>query len=479
MMKKTLLKLFLVLTVLTLGLPTSTALAAEDEPTLFVSVTSIYISDLTSRRTVYTWVWNTGTGTLNWTARSSQSWITTSPTGGSTRTQTDQLAITLDPTTLTAGIPYMGTVIVSGNGGSQTITLNVTRPAGSAGLSVGISTINAADLTGTATTSTLVRNSGTGTLTWTAFSDREWISVTPASGSTTTESDQLAITVDPNTLAPGTPYYGTVTVTSNSGSHSITIQATRLDTTTLAETIPLTVGLSSISVNDLEEPRVIPTSIRNTGDGTITWTTYSDRDWISVNPTSGSTSSESDELTITLDPTTLTEDVPAYGTITISSSEGNRTISVVATRPGPVGRVQLVSPVDGIEVQRQGTETAVTLSWQRPAAATGVLLEIASDQSFGTTVLSEMRSDTTAVVHLTAPEYAQYYWRVRASGEAGWGPWSGIRSFRIVPEVGAAPGAEAVGSGGNSVVLYASLGAAAVVAGAAAFIFVRRRRATG
>ncbi len=58
MMKKTLLKLFLVLTVLTLGLPTSTAIAAEDEPTLFVSVTSIYISDLTSRTVEMFEVWD-------------------------------------------------------------------------------------------------------------------------------------------------------------------------------------------------------------------------------------------------------------------------------------------------------------------------------------------------------------------------------------------------------------------------------------
>ena len=462
-----------------LGLPTFTVLAAEGEPTLFVSLTSIYVSDLTSRSTVYTWIQNTGSGTLNWTARSSEAWITTSPTGGSTRTETDQLAIILDPSTLTAGVPYLGTVIVSGNGGDQTITLNVTRPvATAASLSVGISTINAEDLTGSSTTSTVVRNNGSGTLTWTAFADSEWISVTPASGSTTTEIDQLLITVDPSTLVSGTPYYGAVTVTSDSGSHSITVQATRLDTTMLAETAPFTVGITSIIATDLEEPRVILTSIKNTGSDTIAWTASSDSAWITVTPTSGSISSESDELTITLDPTTLTEDVPAYGTITISSSEGNRTISVAATRPGPVGGVQLVSPVDGIELLREGTETAVTLSWQRPAAATSVWLEVASDRDFGTTVFSEMRSDMTAVVYLTAPEYAQYYWRVRASGEAGWGPWSDIRSFRIVPEIGAAE-EQAAGAGSGNVILYVSIGAAVVVIGLIAFVLVRRRRAGG
>ncbi len=483
-MKTTLRKLFLVLAalaILAFGLPMFTVLAAEGEPTLSTSLTSVYVSDLTSPSTVYTWIQNTGSGTLNWTARSDDAWVTLSPTGGSTRTETDQLAITLDPSTLTPGVPYLGAVIVSGNDNSQTITLNVTRPSEDAPvLSVGTSTINGEDLTDASTTSTVVRNSGSGVLTWTAFADSEWISVTPTSGTTTTELDQLLITINPSTLVPGTPYYGAVTVTSDGGSHSVTVQATRLDATTLGETAPLTVGLSSITATDLKEARVILTSIRNTGSGTIAWTISTDSDWISVSPTNGSTGSESDELAITLNPTTLTEDVPAYGTITISSSEGNRTISVAATRPGLVGLAQLVSPVDGVELPREGTETAVTLSWQRPSTATAVLLEIASDGNFETTVFSEMRSDMTAVVYLTAPEYAQYYWRVRTSGEAGWGPWSAIRSFRIVPEVDGAAAGEpaAAASGSSNVILYSSLGAAVVIAGAAAFIFVRRRRAT-
>lgn len=488
MMRKTLRRLFLVLALLAVALPTSTALADQHGPTLSTSLTSVYVSDLTSPSTVYAWIENTGSGTLNWTARSSDAWVTLSPSGGSTRTETDQLAITLDPSTLTPGVPYLGTVIVSGNNDSQTITLNVTRPsADTPVLSVGTSTINAEDLTGASTTSTVVRNIGNGLLTWTAFADTEWISVTPAGGTTTTELDQLLITIDPSTLVTGTPYYGTVTVTSDGGSHSVTVQATRLDATISGETAPLTVGLSSITASDLEETRVITTSIRNTGSGTITWTISTDSDWISVTPTTGSTGSESDELLITLDPATLIEDVPAFGTITISSSDGNRTISVAATRPGLVGLVQLVSPADGIELLREGTETAVTLSWQRPSTATAVQLEVASDSSFGTTMFSEMRSDLTAVVHLTAPDYSQYYWRVRASGEAGWGPWSGIRSFRIVPEVaGAAAGTSAepsagssAGSGSNNLVLYASAGGAMVVVGLTAFILIRRRRVTG
>ncbi len=490
--KKTLPNLFVALALLLmLGLPASTALADQHEPTLFLSITSVYVSDLTSPSTVYTLVENTGSGTLNWTARTTEPWITLSPTGGSTRSETDQLAITLDPGTLTPGVPYVGTVIVSSNTGDETITLNVTRPADDAAvLSVGISTINAENLTGVATTSTVVRNSGSGTLTWNAFADSEWMSVSPVRGTTTTEIDQLLITIDPSTLVPGTPYYGAVTVTSDSGSHSITVQATGIDTTTLAETSPLTVGLTSITASDLVIPRVVVTSIRNTGAGTITWTISSDSAWISVDPTSGSTSSESDELTITLDPTTLTEDVPVFGTITISSSEGNRTISVSATRPGSVGRAQLVSPADGSEVLREGTETAVTLSWQRPDTATLVLLEVASDNDFATITLSETRSDTTAVVRLAAAENSLYYWRVRTFGDEGWGPWSEIRSFRVVTELGAAGGeatgaeataggateGEAAEAGTGNVLLYVSIGGAVVIGGAAAFIFVRRRR---
>ncbi|MBL7046505.1 MAG: carboxypeptidase regulatory-like domain-containing protein [Candidatus Marinimicrobia bacterium] len=61
-----------------------------------------------------------------------------------------------------------------------------------------------------------ITNSGTGTLTWTISDDMTWLSVTPTTGNTTTESDQITATVDRTGLSPGN-YSGTITVTPNNG----------------------------------------------------------------------------------------------------------------------------------------------------------------------------------------------------------------------------------------------------------------------
>ena len=56
-----------------------------------------------------------------------------------------------------------------------------------------------------------VTNCGTGTLGWTASDDQSWIKVTPASGSTTTEADEVTVDIDTTGLSVGT-HTGQVTI---------------------------------------------------------------------------------------------------------------------------------------------------------------------------------------------------------------------------------------------------------------------------
>ena len=67
-----------------------------------------------------------------------------------------------------------------------------------------------------------ITNCGSGTLTWSVSDDRDWITVNPTSGSTTTEADVVTVTIDTHGLSPGT-HTGYVTVTSNGGSKTGTI----------------------------------------------------------------------------------------------------------------------------------------------------------------------------------------------------------------------------------------------------------------
>jgi hypothetical protein len=67
-----------------------------------------------------------------------------------------------------------------------------------------------------------VRNCGSGTLTWSVSDDKNWRSVYPTSGSTTTERDTVIVRIDTQGLSPGT-HTGHITLTSNGGEKTGTI----------------------------------------------------------------------------------------------------------------------------------------------------------------------------------------------------------------------------------------------------------------
>ena len=67
-----------------------------------------------------------------------------------------------------------------------------------------------------------ITNTGTGTLTWSIPDNRSWISVSPTSGSTTSETDQITVTVDRGSMAVGT-HTGAVSISSDGGPSAVTI----------------------------------------------------------------------------------------------------------------------------------------------------------------------------------------------------------------------------------------------------------------
>jgi hypothetical protein len=74
--------------------------------------------------------------------------------------------------------------------------------AGSLAPGVGLTTIGTVNVT----------NPGGGNLSWSATSNRAWLSVTPSSGTTTTETDSVSVRATAAGLLPGT-YTGTITFT--------------------------------------------------------------------------------------------------------------------------------------------------------------------------------------------------------------------------------------------------------------------------
>ena len=311
-----------------------------EEPVLSVTQNSLDFG--TSEVNLTFGINNTGTGTLSWDIEDDQDWITVNPDSGSTTTETDIITVTVDRTGLNPG-SYSGNVYITSNGGNTTIGISM-EMAEEPVLSV---TQNSLDF-GTAETSLTfgITNTGTGTLNWDIEDDQDWITVNPDSGSTTTETDIITVTVDRTGLDPGS-YSGNVYITSNGGSATIGISME------ISEEPVLSVTQNSLDFGTAETNLTF--GINNTGTGTLNWDIEDDQDWITVNPDSGSTTTETDIITVTVDRTGL--DPGSYsGNIYITSNGGNATIGIImevietATVTGFTYYAGTTIPVSGVLV---------------------------------------------------------------------------------------------------------------------------------
>jgi hypothetical protein len=162
---------------------------------------------------------NTGGGTLSWSASPNTTWLAVSPAAG-----TGNGAVTVSLTTgiLTAG-SYNGNITLSATGASSMtvpVTFTVTA-APTISLNPTSLTYTAAQGGTNPASQTVALTNAGGVVSWTVSDSASWLSVSPASGSS---SSTLTATVNTTGLAAGT-YNGTITV-SATGSSSKTIAAT-------------------------------------------------------------------------------------------------------------------------------------------------------------------------------------------------------------------------------------------------------------
>lgn len=116
----------------------------------------------------------------------------------------------------------------------------------------------ATDTEGDKLTYACVTNSGTGPLTWNISDDKTWITVTPTSGSTSSETDQVTVMIDRSGLSPGS-YTGSVTIASNGGNATVSVSMMVSETPTLA------VSTTSLDFGTGETSKAL--DITNSGTG--------------------------------------------------------------------------------------------------------------------------------------------------------------------------------------------------------------------
>jgi hypothetical protein len=176
---------------------------------------------------------NTGGGTLSWSANDSAPWLTLSPASG---TGNGTVTLTAATGTLTTG-SYSGTVTMSATGASPVtvpVTFTVTAPVRTPAIGLSPTTFSFTATQGAANPApnTLnVTNPGTGTLTWSVTDNANWLTLTPASGTTTTGTSPVTLSLNTAGLLAG-PFTAAITVTATTATNS-------------PQTIPVTLTVSA------------------------------------------------------------------------------------------------------------------------------------------------------------------------------------------------------------------------------------------
>ncbi|MBH0199428.1 MAG: hypothetical protein HP497_08425 [Nitrospira sp.] len=167
---------------------------------------------------------------------------------------------------------------------------------------------------------------------WTVSANSSWVTVTPTSGTLSSEQDQITVSVNQAGLSGGS--YATSIVIAVQGLKG------RINRTTIP--VSLTVGgtgsvpsislspstLSFSGVAGGTAPTAQLITLTNPSGGTLSWTTSESAAWLTLSTGSGTTTTETDSISATVNPTGL-----AAGTytaaVTISASGAANTPQVI------------------------------------------------------------------------------------------------------------------------------------------------------
>ncbi len=168
-------------------------------------------------------VQNTGGGTLNYTIGDNASWLSCSPTSGTSTGESDTIAVTYATSGLTAGT-YTAVITISDAAASNSpqtigVTLTVNPPPPTIGRSPASLSPSCTQGTNAANQTFTVQNTGGGTLNYSITDNANWLSCSPTSGTSTGEPDTIGVTYATSSLTAGT-YTATITLTDPAATNS-------------------------------------------------------------------------------------------------------------------------------------------------------------------------------------------------------------------------------------------------------------------
>ncbi len=141
-----------------------------------------------------------------------------------------------------------------------------------------------------------VRNDGTGTLVYSVQCSVPWVTITPESGTNTGATDQIQVTVNRSSLAPGL-HTATVTVTSLDNQQRVIGLSIAVADSNAGAQPELAVSTDWITAGSMN--KTVTFSVLNgTQVGVVAYTIESQVPWATVTPSSGTVGTEADTITV-------------------------------------------------------------------------------------------------------------------------------------------------------------------------------------
>ncbi len=171
-------------------------------------------------------------------------------------------------------------------------------------------------------TSFEIWNEGVEELEYQLNSDEEWLTIDSSSGTSGGEHDNISIEIDTSYLNDGL-YETSIEINSNGGDGMFNV------TFEVFSDPIISINPSSYDFGKQSKNKKISTTfeIKNEKENNLEYNINSDEDWISINPKEGSSSGETDSITVLVDTNSLS--VGTYnGEVTIESNGGNKIFSV-------------------------------------------------------------------------------------------------------------------------------------------------------
>ena len=374
--------------------------ASKLAPVLSVAPTSLAFE--TDQNALPLEITNTGTGELAWSILEDLDWLTVNPASGATAGEPAAVTITIDRSKITGNTtPATGTVTISSNGGNAAVNISVNLE--NPDFSVSVTSLDFGMETNYLTFE--LTNTGKGDLTWSIVEDLAWLSVNPASGTTTTAPSVATVTVDRSQLAES-PKTATFLVNTNAGSATVNVSISK-PTPVLSVSVPsLDFGIESTHLTF---------DVSNAGTGELSWSIVEDLAWLSVSPASGKTTTASSTVIVTVDRSLLVED-SRTATFVVTSDVGSATVGVSVSKPVPVLSVSVTSLDFGVETTNLPIEISNTgrgeLTWSivedlawlsvNPASGTATTAPSVATVTVDRSQLAESSKTATFLVNTNA-----------------------------------------------------------------------------